>query len=402
MRVPFRVLAPGCALLSVLVLTGPAYSQDISRRIVGPSAITGIPSSATHCVSSDAANVHPIGWMANGSRYAITFDTDNNFQPVTAVARIDFSGRTQSRLYGGPELQATASSPGTMVLFVAGRRQAGCYRYKVEIQPPAASTATTPPIPDVASAPAAMSGPLAITGTPSSAKHCVAGSWVSNAHGIGRVEAGSQVRISFSTDFNAIAALSLMNPEAETGRFWLDDDSGGASAPSINVTVPESGTLALLVAGVNGAAGCYQYKVEVTGPSATTTTSSFAGAWTGQVRAIGCFDDGVLDGYCGSITTASLSVTLSQTGTSVSGLVQLGSLKPVAVSGSAQGSRLVLNGRGEYSPGANGFQMTYEDWDTSLSGTSSMGGNFSLRLFPTASGVPGGVRWAFTLVGVTR
>jgi hypothetical protein len=143
-------------------------------RAAGPLAISGAGSSARHCVSGDAANVHGIGWVPTGTSYTITFDSA--LALTTAVARVDLLGSRSASAFGTPDLRFSASTPGSMALYVGGRGQAGCYRYKVEIQPPAASlvpvSTALPALAPITPAKFAA-GTMAISGDPSSAKHCV-------------------------------------------------------------------------------------------------------------------------------------------------------------------------------------------------------------------------------------
>jgi hypothetical protein len=38
-------------------------------------AIAGMPTSARHCVTNNSANIHPIGWVASGTRVTVTLRT---------------------------------------------------------------------------------------------------------------------------------------------------------------------------------------------------------------------------------------------------------------------------------------------------------------------------------------
>ena len=58
-----------------------------------------------------------------------------DFTPMTGIARLDIDEQRATVSFGTPDLRATASTAGTMALYVGGR-QSGCYRYKVEIEPP--------------------------------------------------------------------------------------------------------------------------------------------------------------------------------------------------------------------------------------------------------------------------
>lgn len=231
----------------------------------GTRAISGIASSARHCVSADAANVHSIGWVPSGTGYTVTFDAD--FPLVAAMSRLDLNEKRSTSSFGTPELRFTASTSGTMALYVGGNRQAGCYRYKVEIRPPTASTVSTSASHASRIRGSNMAtnsfGGTAISGLASSAKHCVAGNFVSNVHEIGRVEQDNRVTITFDGDFDAVAGATILNMETQRGTFLTDDNSGGGVQPRLDFNTSQAGTVALFVAGVNGAAGCYRYKVEI-------------------------------------------------------------------------------------------------------------------------------------------
>lgn len=256
------------------------HSQTNADNRFGTSAISGTPSSARHCISGDAANVHYIGTVEAGAGYSITFDAE--IPLTTALARLDFGGRQAAVGYGNPDLSFTASGSGSVALYVSGRGQAGCYRYKVEAESSAASE--TQLLQDAlrnqawavqatSKAPKDVSGPMAISGLASSAKHCVAGNHVAAVHSIGRVEQGTQVRVTFSSNFDAIAGLTNVNSDSQSGTYVIDDDSGGNLDPLLNITASHPGTLALYVAGVSGRLGCYSYKVEITPPGTSSGVS---------------------------------------------------------------------------------------------------------------------------------
>lgn len=294
---------------SIAVLTGTlllaslfpqvVFSQAIGRDLpVGPAAISGLPSSARHCVSGNSSNVHAIGWVDTNSRLSITFDAEGTL--TTAVARLDLDGERAAVGYGDPDLRLTASFAGTLVLYVSGRGQASCYRYKVEIEPPSALTTghhaetqlRVQRRADVVAAKTAkdLSGIRAISGLASSAKNCVAGNYVAAVYPIGRVEQRAQVRVTFESDFDPIAGLTSVNPDGQTGSYLINDDSGGDLEPLLSVTMAEAGTLALFVAGVNGGTGCFSFKVEITPPSSSPSPTPSPGggvSLTGIVSASG-------------------------------------------------------------------------------------------------------------------
>lgn len=132
------------------------------------------------------------------------------------------------------------------------------------------------------------------------------------------------------------------------------------------------------------------------------TNLSFTGTWSGQTRSTSCVDEGVLSGFCGGAASVgdSLVLVLNQSGSGVTGSINWGGTI-VPASGTAQADRLTITGRGPFTPGANGIQIGFEDWDTTLSGP-TLAGTFTLRLFPTASGVSGGAKLTMSLVGVSR
>lgn len=255
--------------LAALAVSSPLLAQGLLlpagtelRLAAQPTAIAGLASSARHCVSGDAANVHGIGWVAAGTVYTITFESD--FTPATAISRLNLQQAGSTGTIGNPDFRATASSSGTMALYVGATGAGGCYRYKVELTPPAASIASEsnaalPP----AAKPAHTAEPLAITGLASSAKHCISGDYVANVHDIGRVEEGNAITITFASDFDPVAGVTLRNMTTQHGTYIVDDDGGGSLQPLLNFTASHSSTLALYVASFAGRGGCYRYKVEI-------------------------------------------------------------------------------------------------------------------------------------------
>ena len=231
-----------------------------------PAAITGLASSARHCVSGDAANVHAIGWFDVGTSYTIRFDSD--IELVTALGRYNLAVPSVSTNYGTPEFNAGANLAGTNALWVSGNGQAGCYTYQVTIRPPTSSVAPAEASAErVTVQPATFEPPAAepqaIAGLASSARHCVSGSYVGNVHDIGRIEANNRVTITFDSDFNPIAGVGLIDPIARRQIYYSDDNGGGSNQPRILFTAPHGGTLALYVASVSNTQGCYRYKVEI-------------------------------------------------------------------------------------------------------------------------------------------
>lgn len=247
-----------------LWLPVPGFAQ------AAPRAISGLASSARHCISADGANVHDIGWIAANTSYTVAFESDSPLK--TAVGRLNLSQVGYAVAYSGGNIARTAVTAGTTALYVSASGQPACYRYKVEIRPPGSLTAPAP-IEALASpgqtrtvaAPSPVSiVPAAIVGSPSSATYCIAGSdAISHVHSIGRVAAGVRVALTFTADFDAIAGVLLVDPVAEQGSAWTNDNGGGGVVPALTVMIPQAGALTLFVGGVNGAAGCYRYKVDI-------------------------------------------------------------------------------------------------------------------------------------------
>jgi len=112
---------------------------------------------------------------------------------------------------------------------------------------------------------ATAAGPLAITGTPTSAQHCVSGTNVPNVHELGRVDQTSRVTVTFDADFSAVvgATMTSLEPDAGAGSFVVDPATGGSRSPSLAFDAEAGENIVLYVAGFGGAAGCYKYKVEI-------------------------------------------------------------------------------------------------------------------------------------------
>jgi hypothetical protein len=117
---------------------------------------------------------------------------------------------------------------------------------------------------------AAVSKPFAISGLASSGRQCIGPSGA-NIHSIGWVPSNSRVTISFQSDFDPVASVTIMQMglEAPDGRarsnFVFDDDSGGNLEPELRFTTSFSGTLVLHVSKFSESrnAGCYFYRVEI-------------------------------------------------------------------------------------------------------------------------------------------
>ena len=137
---------------------------------------------------------------------------------------------------------------------------------------PAAALAQGPvaKAPKQAAPSAAVNRPFGIAGLASSGRQCIGPSGA-NIHSIGWVPGNSRVTVTFSSDFDPVASITIMQMglEAPDGRarsnFVFDDDSGGNLEPELRFTTSFSGTLVLHVSKFSESrdAGCYFYKVEI-------------------------------------------------------------------------------------------------------------------------------------------
>ncbi len=227
-----------------------------------PNAISGDPSSATHCVSGNSANVHGLGWVDAGTNYTVTFETGIPIH--TAVGRVALAERSNSTSYGTPDIARNAATAGTMALFVGGGGQTGCYRYKVAISAGAAATAPSDVrTPGVVVQAVPVASARTISGAASSATHCTTTAAAANVHDLGRVEQGNRISLTFAANFDAVAGAHIVNVPTQQSVGYTDDNSGGGTDPALTITAPHTGSLALHVGGVGGAFGCYRYKVEI-------------------------------------------------------------------------------------------------------------------------------------------
>lgn len=124
--------------------------RDFSNERAVTTAISGLASSARHCIGPSGANVHTLGWVPSDTEVHITFLSD--FDPVAAMTVMQMGQDAPDRLArasyladddgGGnlePEILFRTSFSGTLNLHVSkfsSDRQAGCYFFKVEIRTP--------------------------------------------------------------------------------------------------------------------------------------------------------------------------------------------------------------------------------------------------------------------------
>jgi hypothetical protein len=112
--------------------------------------------------------------------------------------------------------------------------------------------------------------PQAISGLASSGRNCIGPSGA-NVHSIGWVPSSSRVTVTFSSDFDPVAAVTntQMGSDAPDrvarASYYADDDGGGNLEPQLQFTTSFSGTLVLHVSKYSAErnAGCYFYKVEI-------------------------------------------------------------------------------------------------------------------------------------------
>ena len=128
------------------VLPGASSTGDRAATM----AISGLASSARHCIGPSGANVHTLGWVPASTEVVITFTSD--FDPVAAttvvqmgidapdgLARVAYFADDDSGGNLEPEVRFRTTFSGTVNLHVSkfsSEREAGCYFYKVEIRTP--------------------------------------------------------------------------------------------------------------------------------------------------------------------------------------------------------------------------------------------------------------------------
>jgi len=119
-----------------------------------------------------------------------------------------------------------------------------------------------------------VNGTFAISGLASAGRHCVTNG-AASTHSLGWVPSNTQVVVTFVSDFDPVAAVTVMqlgaenpNPGAARASLVSDDDSGGNLEPEIRFTTTHSGTLALHVGTFSHTEGqgCYTFKAEVRTP----------------------------------------------------------------------------------------------------------------------------------------
>jgi hypothetical protein len=116
-------------------------------------------------------------------------------------------------------------------------------------------------------------GRQAISGQASTARHCVGPSGA-NVHPLGWVPAETDIKVTFTSDFDPVAAITIVQMGEGTpdglarAGYLADDDSGGNLEPEVQFTSSYAGTLTLHVSKFSPErqAGCYFIKVEIQTP----------------------------------------------------------------------------------------------------------------------------------------
>lgn len=124
---------------------------------------------------------------------------------------------------------------------------------------------------------------------------------------------------------------------------------------------------------------------------------SFTGTWRGRIQSQSCTSQGsAFAGLCSGGLADSLTLILTQNGATVTGSINVGGAIAPNAAGTATGNRLSISG---IAPNYNGFNVSYEGWATTITGTSMTGG-FSIRFFFPS--VPGSASFDMILIGVTQ
>jgi len=133
------------------------------------------------------------------------------------------------------------------------------------------------------------------------------------------------------------------------------------------------------VALVSIAAGCGDDSSSPT-PAPTPVIPNVQGQWTGEYQIASCNNTGVFatsPPFCNTFNVGSVwpvRLTLTQTGTQLSGTLELGAAT-MQVSGPIGSSgQLLLTGTGSIVQGGVTFNVSLANWNTTVAGTSMSGG----------------------------
>lgn len=133
------------------------------------------------------------------------------------------------------------------------------------------------------------------------------------------------------------------------------------------------------------------------GPSSVETAAQVQGTWTGDYTISAC-NDQAIPGFCGEVApvgmVASVQIVLTQSGQQLSGTVDLGDL-PISVSGTINGSRIVLGGSTSVPIEGVSVSVTLSNWNTAVSGSNMTGTwrtTFSVAGFPGTAFIDNTIR----------
>jgi hypothetical protein len=201
------------------------------------------------------------------------------------------------------------------------------------------------------------------------------------------------LRTGQSQSFSANVTLSNGTTQAATPTWTSDNQSV--------LTIASSGQATAVAHGASTISASAQ------GSSATRAVrvyQDYQGTWSGSYRVRVCDEQGIFAGALCSTnfvpgTLLPIRITLTQTGASASGTVELGSIVNT-LSGAVQDSRrYVGGGSGTFSTGGLTFGTKVGTFDV-LSAATTLSG--SIITFITLPGVPGNLYFEADLNGVTR
>jgi hypothetical protein len=229
---------------------------------------------------------------------------------------------------------------------------------------------------------------------------------VSGNLAFGDVPVGSQRELSYTITNTGNATLTVTGTSVSGGLASL------LTATWTNGTIAAGASQVVTVRFQPTTAGSYSGTVSVNGDqtsgtntiaiSANATAPAFAGTWSGRYVVQRCDGTGSnQDYFCSSRgafppgTDLPIQLSLSQTGSSVSGTISLGQVTGIVNGIVDGGGALTLQG----SATGGQISLTLSSWSTTVSGT-SMSGTFAYNA--GLSGIPGVAVVVSRLSGVTR
>lgn len=229
---------------------------------------------------------------------------------------------------------------------------------------------------------------------------------VSGNLAFGDVAVGSSRDLTYTITNSGTSTLTISNTTI----------SGGLASQTVfsftNGTIAPGGSQTVTVRFQPTTAGSYSGTITVNGDqtsgsntvaiSGTAVGPTFQGTWAGRYIVERCDGTGsVQDYFCSSRgayppgTDLPISMTLTQTGSAVSGVLSLGQVTGVVNGTVTAGGTMVL--QGTVTSGQSSGQLT--SWATTVNG-SSMTGNFTYNA--SVSGIPGVAVVVTRLSGVTK